>query len=74
MLSTVNLKSRIHRLGAKYRSVPPERCRPGTTKIVDDHSELDLAAASRCPHCRQPHVLVVEEVIVEPIPSWKEEP
>ena len=59
------LFARMHRLAAKYRFVPPERCRGGTTVIVDAGDEVDLTNAPWCPHCRQPHVSIIEEVIVE---------
>ena len=57
--------ARIHRLAAKCRIVSPERCPGRPTMIVGAEENWNGEDAWRCPHCRQAHVLVIEEIIVE---------
>ena len=60
------LSTRLNRIVAKYRFVPPEKCRGGPTLVLSSHDDpAAMADAPRCPHCRQPHVLIIETVIVE---------
>lgn len=60
----MSMHTRLKRLASSLRKVAPERCTGGTTLIlrVGDDVPDD---APRCSMCDEPHILVIEEVVVE---------
>lgn len=67
----MSMQTRLKRLAKGLRRVPPDQCTGGTTLIVGPGDRVPDNAA-RCPMCGEPHVLVIEEVIVSSREEWLE--
>lgn len=65
----MSMQTRLKRLAKGLRRVPPEQCTFGTAVIVGPG---DRMPDSRCPMCGEPHVMVIEEVIVSSRDEWLE--